>query len=110
MLIRFACAFAILLPTVGLAAQSKEDACALQGDVVGAIQQARLDRVDQAEVIPTIYAANPDWPDAMKEALPGMVDWVYSMKRRKLRKVELGPVTETQCLENWDALQALSKN
>lgn len=110
MLIRFTCAFALLLPIATFAAQSKEEACALQGNVVGAIQQARLDRVKQADVIPTIYEANPEWPSGMKEALPGMIDWVYSMKRRDLRKVDLGPVTQTQCLENWDQLQSLNKN
>lgn len=90
-------------------AQSKEDACRQQGDVVGAIQQARLDRVKRGDVVPTLVAANPEW-EKMADALPQMVEFVYGLKRRDLRKVELGPVTEAQCLQNWDQLQALTKN
>jgi hypothetical protein len=93
-----------------LAAAEKEEACRLQADVVAAVQQARLDRVKQDKVIDTVFEANPDWPAAMRDAMPPTVDWVYSMKRRDLRKVELGPVAETQCLDNWDAVQALTKN
>lgn len=110
MLARMALITALALPGAALAKQSKEEACALQGNVMSAIQQARLDRVSKAKVIPTVYDANPDWPESMKSALPGMVDWVYSMKRRDLRKVQLGPVTQQQCLDNWDALQDLAKN
>ena len=90
-------------------AQEKETACALQGDVVGAIQQARLDRVKEAEVVPTLMAANPSW-EPMAEAMPQMVAWIYGLKRRELRGVELGPVAEAQCLDSWDQIQALTKN
>ncbi len=88
-------------------AQSKEEACALQAEVVSAIQTARLDRVRQADVVPTLTAANPDWPEAMAQALPPLVDWIYSQKRRDLRDVDLGAQSKTQCEENWDQLQAL---
>lgn len=110
MVSRFVFLIALALPGAVFAEQSKEEACALQGDVMTAIQQARLDRVRQGAVIPTIYEANPDWPESMKTALPGMIDWVYSMKRRDLRKVDLGPVTRQQCLDNWEALQDLTNN
>ena len=109
-MIRIVFCAALLAPGAAVAAQSKEEACALQGEVIGAIQQARLERVREADVIPTIFDANPGWPASMKEALPPMVSWVYAMKRRDLRGVDLGPVTVTQCLENWNALQQLGKN
>ena len=90
-------------------AQSKTEVCGLQGDVVGAIQQARLDRVKSDEVVPTLVAANPEW-NSMAEAMPQMVDWVYSLKRRDLKNVQLGDAAESQCLENWDQLRSLTNN
>lgn len=109
MFTRFLLVAALAFPALPGLAQSKEEACRQQGDLVGAIQQARLDRVRQAEVVPTLVAANPEW-EKLSEAMPQMVEFVYGLKRRDLRKVALGPVTEAQCLQNWDQLQALTKN
>ena len=106
---RTALAFILCLGATPSFAQSKDETCALQGDVVGAIQQARLDRVNRDQVVPTLVAANPEW-DKMSAAMPQMVEWIYSLKRRDLRGVELGPVAQAQCLENWDQIQALTKN
>lgn len=109
MFVRFAVAVAVMLGAAPINAQSKQEACGLQGQVVGAIQKARLDRVRRDDVVPTLVAANPDW-EKMSEAMPQMVEWVYSLRRRDLRKVELGPAAEAQCLENWDQIQRLNNN
>ena len=110
MLMRFALAVSMCALAFPATAKSKEEVCALQAEVVSAIQQARLDRVRQDEVVPTLMAANPEWPEAMSDAMPQTVEWVYGIRRRDLRKVELGPVSEAQCLENWEKLQALTNN
>ncbi len=106
---RFALSCVFALGALPAAAQSKTEACGLQGEVVGAIQQARLDRVRRDAVVPTLVEANPEW-QKMSDAMPQMVEWVYSLKRRDLKKVELGKVTEAQCLENWDQIQRLNNN
>ncbi len=110
MLIRFAAVLNLVAAPLAAQESSKEETCALQASVVGAIQQARLDRVKQDEVVPTLIAANPDWPDAMADAMPALVGWIYGQKRRDLRKVSLAEVSEQQCLDNWDQLQGLAGN
>lgn len=109
MIYRLALAATLALTALPLHAQSKTEACGLQGEVVGAIQQARLDRVRRDAVVPTLVAANPEW-EKMSQAMPQMVEWVYSLKRRDLKKVELGKAAEAQCLENWEQLQKLTNN
>ena len=109
MFVRYILAFSLSLASAPAFAQSKEEACGLQGDVVGAIQQARLDRVQRSAVVPTLVAANPEW-EKMSAAMPQMVEWVYSLRRRDLRKAELGKAAEAQCLENWDQIQRLNNN
>lgn len=101
---------AMYFSTPGFAAQSKEAACALQNDVVSAIQKARLDRVRKAEVVPTLVEANPAWPTGLADGLPQLVEWVYSLRRRDLKGVDLGATAEQQCLDNWDQIQALTNN
>ncbi len=109
MLSRFACVLACTVSAGAVFAQAeKETVCAVQGDIVAAIQQARLDRVSKDKVIPTITAANPDWPSSAQTAMPSLVNWIYEQRRRDLRKVELGPLTKQQCLDNWDQLKTLS--
>ena len=106
MLSRFAFCLSLCLAAPMASAQSKETSCALQNEVVSAIQQARLDRVSEAKVVPTLMEANPDWPTGLADALPQMVEWVYSLRRRDLKGVNLGDAAEQQCLDNWDQIQA----
>jgi len=107
-MIRFAAAVALaFVAAPSFAQSSKEETCALQNEVVGAIQQARLDRVDQNEVIPTLMAANPDWPQGLEGNMQPLVDWVYSLRRRDVRNNPLGEAAEAQCLDQWDQIQAV---
>lgn len=107
-MIRVAIALVLAVGAVpAFAQQSKEQTCALQNDVVGAIQQARLDRVRQRNVIPTLMEENPEWPRALEANLPLLVDWVYSLRRRDLRDNALGEAAEAQCLDQWDQIQSL---
>ncbi|TCL09926.1 hypothetical protein BXY66_1993 [Shimia isoporae] len=88
-------------------AGEKEDTCKLQGEVMGAVQQARLERVKQGDVVDTVMAANPDWPASMAAAMPQVVDFVYSQKRKDLKKVDLSQTAEAQCLESWDQIKQM---
>ncbi len=91
------------------AADSKENSCRYQGQVMAAVQQARLDRVKAADVADSIAATNPEWPDAYSNAIPQLAAHVYAMKRADLKTLELGAVFEEQCLNSWDQIQELQK-
>ena len=88
----------------------KEDSCKYQGQVMSAVQQARMDRVAQDKVADTILSANPDWPAQFANTIDPLAAHVYGMKRRDLRKVDLGAVMEQQCLDNWDQIQEMQQN
>ncbi|ABF64875.1 hypothetical protein TM1040_2143 [Ruegeria sp. TM1040] len=88
----------------------KEDSCKYQGQVMAAVQAARLDRVPEAKVEETIRASNPEWPENFSNAIPQLTQHVYQMKRRDLKNIDLGEVFETQCVENWDQIQEMKKN
>ncbi len=88
----------------------KQAACQLQADLVGAVQQARLDRVRKANLTDTLRAAHPDWPEGMVQAIPAIGEYVYSFRRRELRGVDLAASSKQQCLENWDQIQELKES
>lgn len=91
-------------------AADKETECQFQADLIGAVQQARLDRVRKDTLTETLLAANPDWPEGAATAIPTIGEYVYGFKRRELRKIDLGAATQQQCLENWEQIQALKKS
>ncbi|MEP4197657.1 MAG: hypothetical protein ABJL99_18695 [Aliishimia sp.] len=86
---------------------TKEAECQFQGELVFAVQQARLERVKKDALAETLLAANPDWPAGVADAIPALGEYVYGIKRRDLKKVDLGESTKTQCLENWEQIQEL---
>ncbi|MDU9003509.1 hypothetical protein [Sedimentitalea todarodis] len=100
---------ACLFATPLLAAESKEQSCGYQAQVISAIQKARLDRVKQADVASTIAASNPTWPANYNAAIPQLTEFVYSQKKRDLKKTDLGANLQQQCLENWDQIQEMQK-
>lgn len=89
-----------LLATPVLAAETKEQSCRYQADMVAAIQQARKDHVKERDVPDHIAATNPAWPDNYNAAIPLMTPWVYEQKRRVIRKEDLSAVFFEQCLQN----------
>lgn len=89
---------------------NKQAECKFQGDLIGAVQQARLDRVNKDKLTDTVMAAHPSWPASAADAIPAIGEYVYSFKRRDLRKVDLGVSTQQQCLENWEQIQELKKS
>jgi len=93
-------ALALLLATATpVLAQSKEESCGYQADVVAAIQQARLDRVRERDVPDAIAATNPAWPDNYNAAIPLITPWVYEKKMRIIRKEDLGAAWKELCLQ-----------
>lgn len=92
------------------AATEKERACAIQGQVMGAVQQARLDGVRKAKLVETVKAAHPDLSQPVLDTVPTVGEYVYSLKKRDLRKVDLGTAAKTQCIENYDQIKAMQKS
>ncbi len=101
---------ACLLATPLLAAETKEQSCGYQAQVMSAVQQARLNKVKQADVASTIAAGNPTWPANYSAAIPQLTQFVYSQKMRDLRKTDLGATLRQQCIENWDQIQKMQKD
>ena len=99
-MIRFAAlAMLAVAATPALAQETKEESCALQAQVVAAIQQARLDRVAEREVSDHILAQNPTWPEKYNNAIPLIVPWVYEQKRRTIRNESLADAWSELCLQ-----------
>lgn len=94
--------FAILASFVAapvMAADTPEQSCAYQAQVVAAIQTARLERVKERDVPAAIAATNPAWPENYNAAIPHMTPWVYEMKRRVLKQEDLSAVWNELCLQ-----------
>ena len=99
-MIRFAIAAALTLTAApALAQETKEESCALQAQVVAAIQQARLDRVKERDVQTHILAQDPTWPEKFNNAIPLIAPWVYEQKRRTIRNESLSDVWSELCLQ-----------
>ena len=80
-----------------LAASKKEDSCMHQAAVVAAVQQARLDRVEEREV-PAAVKAKATWPGSFNTAIPLVTPWVYEMKMREVKKNDLSVAWKEMCL------------
>ncbi|MEL6465561.1 MAG: hypothetical protein AAFQ58_11390 [Pseudomonadota bacterium] len=99
-MIRFAIATVLTLAAApAIAQETKEESCALQAEVVAAIQQARLDRVREREVQDHILAQDPTWPEKFNNAIPLITPWVYEQKRRVIRNEDLGAAWSELCLQ-----------
>ncbi|MEK0162844.1 hypothetical protein VWX35_09580 [Phaeobacter sp. A36a-5a] len=100
---------AALLAAPAYAAEKKEESCKYQGQVMAAVQQARLDRVKQADVAQTILNSDPAWPEQYSKAIPQLTAHIYSLRKRDLRDNDFGALLEQQCLANWDQIQKMQK-
>ena len=92
------------------ATEEKERACALNGEIMGAIQQARLDRVKEDVLADRLMSANPHWPESIRQTIPAMASFVYAQKRRDLRKFDYAVTTREQCLQNWEQIREMKEN
>ncbi|AVO36256.1 hypothetical protein [Pukyongiella litopenaei] len=89
----------ILLSQPALAVSKTED-CTYQAAIVAAVQQARLDGVKQADVVGTITAGNRDWPGNYDNAIPIFAAQIYGLKKRQLKKTDLGAEWMNTCMSN----------
>ena len=90
---------AALLATPVAAANTKEQSCNYQAQVVAAVQKARLDRVKEREVAKAIAATNPTWPENYNAAIPLIAPWVYEQKMSTVRKENLSAAWLELCLK-----------
>lgn len=110
-LIQLVLAGALIAGSGPAMAQSKKAReCALQGALVGAVQQARLGGVAKRNVRASVAASNPELSEAVLDTVPQLADHIYGMRKRDLRKVDMRTVTEEQCVASWDQIQAMRKN
>jgi len=83
------------------AADSSEETCGYQADVVAAVQQARLDRVKERDLTETLTIVEPSWPENYNAAIPLVAPWIYDQKMKVIRKEDLGAVWKEQCLAQF---------
>ncbi len=98
--ISFAAALAAgLLATSGpaFAETKKETDCSYQADVVGAVRQARIDRVNERSVKAKV-TAEATWPENYNNAIPLVTPWVYEMKMRDVKEQDLAAAWKELCL------------
>lgn len=99
----------LAVPASAATEAEKQAQCQFQADLIGAVQQARLDRVRKDDAVDVVLQAHPDWPAGLATAMPAVVEYVYGFKRRELRDVDLKADTMTTCMENFDQIQTLKK-
>ena len=90
---------AVLFATPLAAEETKEQSCQYQADVVAAVQQARLDRVKERDVVQAVADSGPTWPENYNAAIPLITPWVYEQKMRDVRKKDLGAAWLELCLQ-----------
>ena len=78
---------------------AKKEFCLHQGAIVGALAQAKLDRVPEARAEAHVLE-NATWPEKYNPAVPIYVGEVYKLKRRDLKSVDLAAQWEEACLAN----------
>lgn len=90
---------ALLAASPLAAAETKQESCQYQADVVAAIQQARLDRVKERDVPAAVAATSPSWPENYNAAIPLIAPWVYQQKMRDVRDQDLSAAWLELCLK-----------
>lgn len=100
-MIRTALVFSLAAMTAlpAFAAETKEQSCEYQAQIVSAIQQARLDRVKERNVPKHIADTNPTWPENYNAAIPIMTPWVYEQKMRDVKNNDLGAAWKELCVQ-----------
>lgn len=90
-----ACA-ALAAPAV--AATAKEKDCGYQGDVVSAVQGARVARVKERKVAAHVADAASEWPEKYNAVIPLVTPWVYGLTMAEVKSADLGAAWKEQCL------------
>ncbi len=72
--------FAMLAGGQALAVTAKEQDCIYQAQVVEAVRQARIARVEERLVPDVIMAGEPSWPEKYNAVISLVAPWVYEME------------------------------
>jgi len=86
------------LATPAAADAAKEADCGYQGDVVAAVQAARVARVGERRVIDHIAQSGPAWPEKYYAVIPLVTPWVYTMKMSEVRSADLAAAWKELCV------------
>ncbi|MEP2031537.1 MAG: hypothetical protein ABJI96_22810 [Paracoccaceae bacterium] len=94
-------AVSLALAATGSSAQSeKELDCGYQADVVDAVKNARMEGVSERKLQKTIEASDPPWPARYSKAIPVLAPYVYAIKKRDLREIDLRSEWLGTCMNN----------
>ena len=88
-----------------LAENTKEEVCGYQGEIAGAIQQARLQGVEEGDVEKAITAGGASWPENYNTTIPTLTSWVYQTDPELLKEGDMGAFWQSECLRNWEVIQ-----
>ncbi len=77
---------------------AKEADCGYQGDVVAAVQAARVARVGEREVVAHVAGTGPAWPEKYNAVVPLVTPWVYGMKMSEVRSADLAAAWKELCV------------
>lgn len=80
------------------AAPSKSEDCGYQSEVVAAVQAARVARVGERKVPDHVAETSPEWPDKYNAVIPLVAPWVYGMKMREVKSIDLAAAWNEMCL------------
>ena len=78
---------------------AKREFCTHQGAIVGALAQAKLDRVPEGKAAAHVLES-ATWPEKYNPAVTIYVGEVYKLKRSDLQSVDLAAQWEQACLAN----------
>ena len=69
---------------------AKEKDCGYQGDVVAAVQAARVARVGERNA--------PEWPEKYNAVVPLVAPWIYGMPMADVKTADLSAAWQELCL------------
>lgn len=81
------------------ASTQKREFCTIQGDIVAALSQAKLDRVPEKKAAAHV-TKGATWPSKYNAAVPIYVGEVYKLKRKVLRETDMAANWRNACMEN----------
>ena len=81
-----------------VAQTAKEESCRYQGDVVAAVQAARIARVGERKVVEHIDGTAAAWPEKYNAVIPFVTPWVYTMKMSEVKSNDLAAAWKELCL------------
>lgn len=81
------------------ASTQKQEFCTIQGDIVAALGQAKLDRVPEKKAAAHV-TKTATWPEKYNAAIPIYVGEVYKLKRKVLRETDMAANWRDACMAN----------